>query len=204
MDNSDDKPLSDEDKAIWTAYTQEMRLKKTPIIEEENFAELLDETHETKQSKDTIIIEEKISVDAVTLKKINNKKHTPLSSQLDKRTDEKLRKGKIFIENRLDLHGLNQSQAYDKLVQFINRSVVAGHRCVLIITGKGISNSLSNDWLTPSKGVLKEKFPYWMTQSPMKEFVLKFYPAQPKDGGSGAFYIYLRRKEKITGLKPEQ
>lgn len=114
----------------------------------------------------------------------------PLSSKvqakdLDRRTNQKLTRGKMGIEGRLDLHGMSQEQAHLALTPFIISAQTQGKRCVLIITGKG-------------KGILREHLPVWLDQAPLKNLVLKVTHAQPKDGGSGAFYVYLRRdREKI-------
>jgi DNA-nicking Smr family endonuclease len=102
------------------------------------------------------------------------------AKDLDRRTDQKLSRGKMAIEGRLDLHGLSQEQAHLALTPFILSSQALQKRCVLIITGKG-------------KGILRDQLPIWLNQSPLTNLVLKVTHAQPKDGGSGAFYVYLRR-----------
>ena len=56
---------------------------------------------------------------------------------LDKRTAQRLRKGKLPVEGRLDLHGMTQSQAHGALMRFITASRSMNRRLVLIITGKG-------------------------------------------------------------------
>ena len=112
-------------------------------------------------------------------------------TQLDKRTEERLRKGQIPIEARLDMHGMTQEEAYAALTHFVQNASTSGKRCLLIITGKGQKN---RDPLAPHDGVLKSRLPEWLGQPPLKSIVLKTYPAQPKDGGGGAFYVYLRRK----------
>ena len=60
----------------------------------------------------------------------------PQNTQLDKRTDERLRKGQIPIEAHLDLHGFNQEQAHSAVNRFVQSAYHAHKRCVLIITGK--------------------------------------------------------------------
>ena len=44
-------------------------------------------------------------------------------------------------------------------------------------------------------GVLKNKTPLWLSERDLKPYILKFISAQPKDGGSGALYVYLRRNK---------
>jgi len=107
---------------------------------------------------------------------------------LDKRTDEKLRKGKMAIEATLDLHGLSQIKAYEALKTFIIRMYQAEKRCVLVITGKG-----REDPLCAGKGVLKQKLPEWLGEEGLRGYVLQTHPARPAHGGSGALYVLLRR-----------
>ena len=113
---------------------------------------------------------------------------TPLrhgtSSGLDKRQGERLRKGKLPIEGRLDLHGLYQDAAHRALERFLAGSVAQGKRCVLVITGKGRGDS----------GVLRQEVPRWLNQSPNRALVVSFTYAQLKDGGEGALYILLKRQ----------
>lgn len=103
---------------------------------------------------------------------------------LDRRTDEKLRRGKMEIEGRLDLHGMTRAEAKGALDRFVRGSYTAGRRCVLVITGKGKDND----------GVLKNAVPEWLEGPDLKGFVLRFYPARAQHGGGGALYILLRRK----------
>lgn len=106
---------------------------------------------------------------------------------VDKRNAQRLRRGQMPIEARLDLHGHTQEQAHRALNAFLVGSQAAGRRCVLVITGKGLRPG------TESTGVLKAAVPRWLNQSPLRQKVLSFSYAQPRDGGEGALYILLRR-----------
>lgn len=108
---------------------------------------------------------------------------------IDKRTAEKLRKGRLPIEARLDLHGMRQAAAHPRLFQFIRSSHTAGLRCVLVITGKGGEGG--------TRGVLNVNVPRWLSDPTVKPLILSIRPAQPKDGGDGAYYILLRRQRQI-------
>lgn len=117
-------------------------------------------------------------------------RHAP---QLDARTETKLRRGQIRIESTLDLHGMTQARAHGALHDFLIAAQASGKRCVLVITGKGNSKKSSDEWFDGSSGVLKQKFPVWLSESPLNRIVLKHMSAQPKHGGGGAFYVYLKR-----------
>lgn len=102
---------------------------------------------------------------------------------MDHRTAERFRRGQMMIEARVDLHGQTRDAALSRLVRFLQRSSAAGKRCVLVITGKG----------TGGAGVLRREFPLWLEAQDLRPLILGMAPAQAKDGGSGAFYVLLRR-----------
>ncbi len=107
------------------------------------------------------------------------------SKGFDRATETKLRKGKLPLEGRLDLHGMTQAEALRALQCFLLAAVVAEKRTVLVITGKGG---------IMSEGVLKRMLPLWLENPDLAKYVIAATPAQPKDGGSGAFYLRLRRQ----------
>ncbi len=104
------------------------------------------------------------------------------AKDIDKRTQQKLKKGQLSIEARLDLHGMTQQQAHSQLIPFIINAYENNKRPVIVITGKG-------------KGILQSKVPQWLETSPIENMILKTAQAQPKDGGCGALYVYIRRKK---------
>lgn len=99
----------------------------------------------------------------------------------DTSTATKLKKGELPIEGRIDLHGMTQEKAFEALHGFINRAARAGKRTLLVITGKGS---------VKTGGVLRRNLPLWLEG---RADILAITPAAPKDGGSGAFYIRLRK-----------
>ena len=103
-----------------------------------------------------------------------------VTAGLDKRTAQRLKKGRLPIEARLDLHGHSQEQAFRALHGFIDGQWAAGRRCVLVVTGKG-------------KGVLKDAVPQWLNGPLLRMKILSFTYAQRQDGGEGALYILLKR-----------
>ena len=188
-----DKPeqLSDEDQKVWDEFAQEA---VNEASSEDDFASLLNESEGGQIEVDGDILSEVEEIEVEReLEVILPKRQSKELPQIDKRLREKLRKGQVPIEARLDLHGLNKTQSYEALNRFIASSRAQNMRCVLIVTGKGLSNKTSEDWLTPSKGVLKESVPLWLKEEPFKYIVLHFCTAQAKDGGTGALYLYLKK-----------
>ena len=105
---------------------------------------------------------------------------------LDKRTAERLKRGQLAIEARIDLHGMTQADAHRALAAFIDGAHQAGRRCVLVITGKGLG--------AEKIGVLRGAVPRWLNQATLRPKLLAFCHAQPKHGGDGALYLLLKRR----------
>ena len=106
---------------------------------------------------------------------------------LNRQSARKMRRGKVVIEGRLDLHGMIQTEAYRHLLGFLERAYFSGKRTVLIITGKG---STRNGEI----GILRQAVPRWLNEQPIKGWIRGFDQATPSDGGDGALYILLRRR----------
>ncbi len=112
---------------------------------------------------------------------------------LDRRTEERLRRGQMEIEARLDLHGLTLAQARPALERFLLSGQARGLRCVLVITGKGGRPSRDPDNPLPEPGILRGAVPGWLAEPPLSHVVLRHFPAKGRHGGAGAVYILLRR-----------
>lgn len=94
-----------------------------------------------------------------------------------------MKSGQIKCTQRLDLHGLSREQALHHLRVFVVDSAQSGHRCVLIITGKG----------KHGEGVIRANFSAWLNEPPLSKHVIAYCAAQSKDGGTGAWYVKLRQ-----------
>ena len=101
----------------------------------------------------------------------------------DRATETKLRRGQLPLEGRLDLHGMTQTEAFEALCRFIHAAVAREKRTVLVITGKG----------RRFEGVLKRMVPQWLEDPELARYLVAVTPAHQKDGGSGAFYLRLRK-----------
>lgn len=112
--------------------------------------------------------------------------------QLDARTEQRLRRGKLPIDGVLDLHGHRQDSAHRMLKDYVLSAHEKGKRCLLIITGKGKSTAGGDIFAIPD-GILKQKVPQWLSLPPLSDIILKITPATPSHGGSGALYVYLKR-----------
>jgi DNA-nicking Smr family endonuclease len=114
---------------------------------------------------------------------------------LDRRILRRLRRGEFAYQAAIDLHGMSAAAARAAVEAFIKGAVLVGHRCVLIVHGRG-HNSKDN---VP---VLKARLMSWLSHGRIGRVVLAFTSARPADGGAGAVYVLLRRrrgaKEPIT------
>jgi len=112
--------------------------------------------------------------------------------RMDRKTHQRMRRGRLDPEARLDLHGMTLDEAHPALISFILSSQAAGRRLVLVITGKGRRGE--DDGPIPRrKGVLRHQLPHWLQSPPLAQAVLQVTEAHLRHGGGGAFYIYLRR-----------
>ena len=113
--------------------------------------------------------------------------------RMDARTHGKMKRGKLSPEARIDLHGMTLAQAHPRLISFILSAQSAGHRLVLVITGKGKHREESGP-IPVRHGRLRHEVPRWLHAAPLAGAVLQVTEAHQKHGGQGALYVYLRRQ----------
>ncbi len=102
---------------------------------------------------------------------------------LDRRTAQRLKRGRIAIDARFDLHGHTQGTAHAALLRFIEGARRQGCRHVLVVTGRGADGG----------GILKRTVPRWLMEPAFHRHVVAFHEAGPRHGGAGALYVVLRR-----------
>ncbi|MEX0971430.1 MAG: Smr/MutS family protein [Paracoccaceae bacterium] len=120
----------------------------------------------------------------------------PGVSQLDRRTMAKLRTGRERPQGRLDLHGMFLNEAHEALNGFVRRSHAEGMKMVLVITGKGRTADQEFHHTPHRPGVIRHSLPQWLNAPALAPLILRIVPAQQRDGGAGAWYIWLRRSGK--------
>ncbi|VAW71729.1 hypothetical protein MNBD_GAMMA10-2387 [hydrothermal vent metagenome] len=97
---------------------------------------------------------------------------------------KQIRNARIPIEDQLDLHGYRAEQAGNALLSFLDHAQQASYKLVLIVHGKGHHSG-------DAQPVLKTMVNKWLQSIPE---VLAFVSAQPKDGGTGAVYVLLKKR----------
>jgi DNA-nicking Smr family endonuclease len=113
--------------------------------------------------------------------------------RMDRRRYERMVRGKLVPDARLDLHGMTRADAHRTLIAFILAAQANGHRLVLVITGKGRPDP--GDSVIPERqGILRHSLPHWLAAPPLTGRVIEWRPAHARHGGTGAVYLYLRRR----------
>ena len=117
-------------------------------------------------------------------------------SNKDKVYDKDIKKISKLNEKirSLDLHGYTLDEANKLIENFINKSYQERVNKLIIVTGKGLHSKTENDpYVSKNLSILKYSVPEFIrnNQNLMKK-ILEIKSADIKDGGSGAFYIYLK------------
>ena len=95
-----------------------------------------------------------------------------------------------------DLHGYSLDKANERIRELINHAYNTGIKKILIITGKGLhSDNEKNPYISKDLGILKNSVPnYIKSNLELMKLVQEIKEADANDGGSGAFYIFLKKK----------
>jgi DNA-nicking Smr family endonuclease len=114
----------------------------------------------------------------------------PPLAPLEPRERRRLVRGTRAIDARIDLHGLTQAEAHQRLRGFLSRAQAEGASVVLVITGKGgADGSLAAD----GRGILRRVVPQWLSFAEFRGLVVGFEEAHGAHGGGGALYVRVRR-----------
>ena len=97
----------------------------------------------------------------------------------------------------IDLHGYSLEEANKKIEKFIIESYVKKIKKIIVVTGKGLhSQNEKNPYVSKDFSILKYSIPEFIKRNPdLVKLINKIEEASIEDGGSGAFYIYLKKKQ---------
>ena len=111
--------------------------------------------------------------------------------------DLKLKKKKYNKTYSIDLHGYTLEEANKSIQDFINKSYEKNINKLIVVTGKGIhSNNETNPYVSKDLSILKYSVPEFIKKNvDLMKKISEIKNAEIEDGGSGAFYIYLKRKK---------
>ena len=99
---------------------------------------------------------------------------------------------------KIDLHGYTLEEANKAIEQFIQKCFDESVTKIIVITGKGLrSKNVENPYLSKDLSILKYSVPEFIERNiSLKKIIIEITDAKIEDGGSGAFYIYLKNKFK--------
>ena len=124
---------------------------------------------------------------------LNNKEKIPNKDSIQKKN---IRNEKI---KKIDLHGYTIEEANKAIEKFIQKCFDENVTKIIVITGKGLrSKNVENPYLSKNLSILKYSVPEFIENNKsLTQFIIEITDAKIEDGGSGAFYIYLKNKNKF-------
>ncbi len=110
--------------------------------------------------------------------------------------DFKYREKKIFKTRSIDLHGYTLEDANRKIEEFINKAYLENVNKLIVVTGKGLHSKNEKDpYVSKELSILKYSVPEFITNNhSLMNLINDIKDAKIQDGGSGAFYIFLKKK----------
>ena len=192
------KPLSAEDRELWSAVTRTVIAARPAIPKHDHPVATQSHNPKPKRKQSFEVSDFRIGETATTTQpgsqlapSVSDRlAHAPV--RMDHGTHRKMLRGKLKPESRIDLHGMTLAQAHPVLTRFILGAHADGLRLVLVITGKGKDRDDPGP-IPIRRGVLKHQVPNWLHMPPLGRVVLDLREAHLRHGGTGAYYVYLSR-----------
>ena len=105
---------------------------------------------------------------------------------------------KIFKTKRIDLHGYTLKEANSSVEKFIEKSYDDGISKIIVVTGKGLHSDNERDpYVSKDLSILKYSIPEFIKNNiDLMKKIIDIKEAEVEDGGSGAFYIFIKKKLK--------
>ena len=111
--------------------------------------------------------------------------------------DQKLQKNFFFKTKSIDLHGYTLEKANKTIEDFINKSYIEKINKLIVVTGKGLhSQNENNPYVSKDLSILKYSVPeFILNNKSLMNLIIDIKDAKIEDGGSGAFYIFLKKNK---------
>ena len=113
--------------------------------------------------------------------------------------DFKSSKQKFFKVKSIDLHGYTLEEANKTIEKFIYQSFAEKINKLIVVTGKGLHSQNEKDpYVSKNLSILKYSVPEFIENNKsLMNIINEIKDASVEDGGSGAFYIYLKKNKTI-------
>ena len=110
--------------------------------------------------------------------------------------DLKLNKNNTVKTKNIDLHGFTLEEANKSIERFINSSYENKVSKIIVVTGKGLHSDVEkNPYVSKDLSILKYSVPEFIqNNSELMKKIIEIKDAKVEEGGSGAFYIFLKKK----------
>ena len=175
------KKISDKDKEDWENFLNNKKKTSNKIVDKKK----------SLGDKKTIEIPDKDKEDWENF--LKNKEKIPNKDLVKKKN---IRHERI---KKIDLHGHTIEEANKAVEQFIQKCFDENVTKIIVITGKGLrSKNVDNPYLSKDLSILKYSVPEFIEKNKsLTRLIIETTDAKIEDGGSGAFYIYLKNKNKF-------
>jgi DNA-nicking Smr family endonuclease len=175
--------LSEEEAQLWETVARAVKPLRKRAVKTENARPVAARAAAAAQAKSV-----KTPDATVAPKSVAKPAPRPPAATLDRRTRQKLGRGRENIDARIDLHGMTQAEAHAVLSYFLRRVQRDGARFVIVVTGKGGRGGAGAE-----RGVLRRQVPQWLGLPEFREVVVGFDVAGIGHGGDGALYVQIRK-----------
>lgn len=194
------RTIRPEEKALWRKVARSV----TPLSEDRRRALEADDPSSPAETEPPASGKAKLKSSSAPVRPsrphgVKPPHHHHIPTPHDRSAEKRVRRGRVEIDARIDLHGLTQDQALSSLRHFLSMAHASGYRTVLVITGKGLKarEREAQPWEYPDEpGVLRRKLGEWLGMPEFKPLVSGYAAAHARHGGSGAFYVTLRVRPK--------
>ncbi len=111
--------------------------------------------------------------------------------------DKEIKFKNNFKSRTIDLHGFTLAEANKEIESFITKSYLENVNKIIVVTGKGIhSNNENNPYVSKDLSILKYSVPEFIeNNTKLMSMINDMQDAKIEDGGSGAFYILLKKNK---------
>ncbi len=167
--------LSDDERTLWKTVTQAI----------EPMRPAKDAAGKTEIAPPRVAVKSQVKPRPAQAPALKPPPAPPALAVLDRRLKQRVARGRTAIDDRLDLHGMTQTEAHAALKRFLRRASADGAKIALVITGKGRGEG--------ERGVLRRQVPLWLKLPEFRDLVIGFEAAAIAHGGEGALYVQVRR-----------